>query len=165
MTEPLLQGPAPQGVSPELDDLEPLYSDQEEIQPETLTRSLKPSPSGTSAPFLSKPSLTDTLSNFPLSPSQARNPNEPGPSAPTEQPQETYDEDESQNPEPYSLPVQPNNTSKRGRPRRRPLVAEINIPLPQAKPRHLPENQRCDPEEAQERDSLLGPRLELMIEP
>ena len=47
-------------------DLEPLFSDQEEIQPQATTRSLLPSPTGTSAPLLSYPSLTDTLSNFPM---------------------------------------------------------------------------------------------------
>ena len=50
----------------EFDDLEPLFSDQEEIQPQTTTRSLLPSPTGTSAPLLSYPSLTDTLNNFPM---------------------------------------------------------------------------------------------------
>ena len=66
MTEPPIPDPAPQVVFPELDDLEPMFSDQEEVQSEALTRSLTPSPSGTSAPILSNPSLTDTLSNFPL---------------------------------------------------------------------------------------------------
>ena len=64
MTELPIPDLAPQVVFPELDDLEPLFSDQEEIQPETLTRSLIPSPSRTSAPLFSNPSLTDTLSNF-----------------------------------------------------------------------------------------------------
>ena len=36
-----------------------------------------------------------------------------------------------------------------------PLVAEISVPLPQAEPPHLLENQCCGLEEAQERDSLL----------
>ena len=67
VTEPPVPNPVPQTVFPELDDLEPLYSDQEEIQPETHpTGILVPSPSGTSAPLLSNLSLTDTLSNFPL---------------------------------------------------------------------------------------------------
>ena len=57
-------------VYPELDDLEPLYSDQEEVLPKPLP-SLIPSPSGTSAPLLSNPALTDTLSNFPLFSSRA----------------------------------------------------------------------------------------------
>ena len=63
-------------VYPELDDLEPLFSDQEEILPK-LPRSLLPSPSGTSAPLLSNPALTDTLSNFPLIGSRAGSPPEP----------------------------------------------------------------------------------------
>ena len=62
--EPTVQNPAPPAVFPDLDDLEPLYSDQEEVQP-AAPPSLIPSPSGTSAPLLSNPSLTDTLSNFP----------------------------------------------------------------------------------------------------
>ena len=67
VTEPPVPDPVPQAVFPELDDLEPLYSDQEEIQPKTHpTGSLVPSPSETSAPLLSNPSLSDTLSNFPL---------------------------------------------------------------------------------------------------
>ena len=57
-------------VYPKLDDLEPLYSDQEEVLPKPLP-SLIPSPSGTSAPLLSNPALTDTLSNFPLFSSRA----------------------------------------------------------------------------------------------
>ena len=57
-------------VYPELDDLESLYSDQEEVLPKPLP-SLLPSPSGTSAPLLSNPALTDTLSNFPLFSSRA----------------------------------------------------------------------------------------------
>ena len=67
VTEAPVPDSVPQVVIPELDDLEPMYSDQEEIRPETHpTGSLIPSPSGTSAPLLSNPSLTDTLSNFPL---------------------------------------------------------------------------------------------------
>ena len=72
VTEPPILDPSPQVVFPELDDLEPLFSDQEELQPETPTRCLIPSPSGTSAPLLSNPYLTDTLSNFPLFGTQAR---------------------------------------------------------------------------------------------
>ena len=63
--EPTVQNPASPAVFPDLDDLEPLYSDQEEVQP-AAPPSLISSPSGTSAPLLSNPSLTDTLSNFPL---------------------------------------------------------------------------------------------------
>ena len=57
-------------VFSDLDDLESLFSDQEEILLEPA-RSLLPSSSGTSAPLLSKPALTDTLSNFPLFSSRA----------------------------------------------------------------------------------------------
>ena len=57
-------------VFPELDHVEPLFSDQEEVLPEP-PRSLIPSPSGTSAPLLFNPALTDTLSNFPFFRSQA----------------------------------------------------------------------------------------------
>ena len=47
-----------------------MFSEQEEILPE-LMRSLPPSPTDTSAPFLSTPALTDTLRNFPLFSSRA----------------------------------------------------------------------------------------------
>ena len=57
-------------VFPDIDDLEPLFSDQEEVLPEPAP-SLMPSPSGTSAPLLSNPASTDTLSNFPLFSSRA----------------------------------------------------------------------------------------------
>ena len=56
-------------VFPDIDDLEPLFSDQKEVLPEP-PQSLLHSPSGTSAPLLSNPALTDTLSNFPLYSSQ-----------------------------------------------------------------------------------------------
>ena len=115
MTEHPIPDPAPKVVFPDLDDLEPMFSDQEEIQSETLTRSLIPSPSGTSAPLLSNLSLPDTLSNFPLF-----NPNESRPLVPTEQPQGINAEHESQNPEPPPLPEQPSSASGRGRPRSRP---------------------------------------------
>ena len=82
ITEPPIPDPTPQVVSPELDDLETLFSDQEEVQLEMLTETLIPSPSGTSAPLLSNPSLTDTLSNIPLF-----NPSESRPLAQEEQPQ------------------------------------------------------------------------------
>ena len=77
-----------QVVFSELDDLEPLFSDQEEIQPPTLIESFIPSPSGTSAPLLSNPSLTDTLSIFPLFYPQTRDPNQSSPLSPTADPQE-----------------------------------------------------------------------------
>ena len=106
ITEPPIPDPAPQAVFPELDDLDPLFSDQEEVQPEMLTESLIPSPSGTSGPLLSNPSLTDTLSNFPVFVlSESR----PLPQA--EQPQRTNTEQESQNLETSTFPVQPNDTS------------------------------------------------------
>ena len=46
-----------------------------------------------------------------------------------------------------------------------PLVAKISARLPQAEAPRLLGNQRCDPEEAQERDSLLETHLELMTDP
>ena len=165
ITEPPIQDPAPQVVFPELDDLEPLFSDQEEVQPETLTRSPIISPSGTSAPLLSNPSLTDTLSNFPLFNPQVRSPNEPTPFATTEQPQEINIEDEGQNSDPHPLPAQPNNANRRRRQRGRP---------PGLKKQHTTSSSRTTissrgptirPEEAQGRDSLLEPRPEPMIEP
>ena len=66
VTEPPILDPASQVMFPELDDLEALFSDQEEIQPEAPRRSLIPSTSESSAPLLSNPSLTDTINNFPL---------------------------------------------------------------------------------------------------
>ena len=114
MTKPPIPDPAPQVVFPELDDLGPLFSDHEEIQPETLTKSLIPSPSGTSATLLSNLSLTDTLSNFPL-----LNPSESRPLAPTELPQGTNAEHESQNSEPPLFSVQPSIAGGLGRPRGR----------------------------------------------
>ena len=103
-----------QVVFPELDDLERLFSDEEEIQPPTFIESLIPSPSGTSAPLLSNPSLTDTLSNFPLFNPQTRDPNQSAPSAPTADPQEpNVDLDNqiaNQNPPPRT-------SNRRGRPR------------------------------------------------
>ena len=69
MDQPIEEPQQPM-VHPDIDDLEPLYSDHEEVLPETAP-SLVPSPSGTSAPLLSNPALTDTLSNFPLFSSRA----------------------------------------------------------------------------------------------
>ena len=114
-------GPPPmtspsQVVFPEVDDLEPLFSDQEEILPPTLTESLIPSPSGTSAPLLSNPSLTDTLSNYPLFNQQTKDPNEPTDPIQTTEPQEHNvgpdNQITSQNPPPTT-------TNRRGRPRGR----------------------------------------------
>ena len=115
VTEPPTPDLTPQVVFLELDDLEPLFSDQEEIQSEALTGSVILSPSGTSAPLLPNSSLTDTLSNFPL-----LNPNEPKPLAQTEQPQGTNVEHEKKNPEPPPIPLQTSSASGRGRPRGRP---------------------------------------------
>ena len=69
MDQPIEEPQQPM-IHPDIDDLEPLYSDHEEVLPETAP-SLVPSPSGTSAPLLSNPALTDTLSNFPLFSSRA----------------------------------------------------------------------------------------------
>ena len=69
MDQPIEEPQQPM-IYPDIDDLEPLYSDQEEVRPEP-TPSLIPSPSGTSAPLLSNPALPDTLSNFPLFSSRA----------------------------------------------------------------------------------------------
>ena len=110
----------PQAVFPELDDLEPLFSDQEEIHPEEPTNSLVPLPSGTSVPLLSNPSLTDTLSNFPLFNSQIGNPSGPEPLIAIEQPQDTERESEIQDSTPSQFPAQPITSNKRGRPRGRP---------------------------------------------
>ena len=106
-------------VCPEIDDLEPLYSDQEEVLPEPAP-SLVPSPSGTSAPLLSNPALTDTLSNFPLFSSRA------GSSVELElaeeaEPQEGTDR-EIQEPgqSMETLPSSGRTATRRGRPRGRP---------------------------------------------
>ena len=140
-------------VFPELDDLEPLFSDQEEVQPETLTRNLIPSPSGTSAPLLSNPSLAYTLSNFPL-----LHPNESRPLVLTEQPQ-TNVEHESQNPEPLPSPCSQATQADKDDHEVDPMVAKISVPLPQAEARRLLESQRCGPEEAQ------GPRFSTIAPP
>ena len=68
--DPLIEEAQQPVVFPDIDDLEPLFSDQEEVLPEPAS-SLMPSRSGTSAPLLSNPALTDILSNFPLFSSQA----------------------------------------------------------------------------------------------
>ena len=106
-------------VHPDIDDLEPLYSDQEEVLPEPAP-SLVPSPSGTSAPLLSNPALTDTLSNFPLFSSRA------GSSVRLElaeeaEPQEGTDR-EIQEPSQImeTLPSSGRTATRRGRPRGRP---------------------------------------------
>ena len=114
--EPPIQSPPPPVVFPDLDDLEPLYSDQEEIQPAVPT-SLIPSPSGTSAPLLSNPSLTDTLSNFPLFGPQPENLIDPIENKPKS---ETENEEETTHRSPSHCSTQPNTTNSRGRPRGRP---------------------------------------------
>ena len=93
------------------------------------------------------------------------NASESRPLAQAERPQRTNAEQDSQNPETSPLPVQPNNTNARGRPRGRPLVAETNAPLPLVEAQHLLGSHRCGPEKAPERDFLLEPNLELTIEP
>ena len=123
-------GPPPmtspsQVVFPEVDDLEPLFSDQDEILPPTLIESLIPSPSGTSAPLLSNPSLTDTLSNFSLFNQQTRHPNEPTDPIQATEPLESNDgpDDQIANPNPP-----PTTTTRRGRPRGRPLGRRNQLP-------------------------------------
>ena len=149
--------PTPAVVFPELDDLEPLLSDQEEIQSEeALARSLIPSPSGTSAPLLSNPSLTDTLGNFPLF-----NPNMPKPLAKTQQPPNTRAKTLNRSHLRYNqTPLADEDAHEVD-----PLAAETNAPLPQAEAPHLLRNQQYDPEKPHERDSLLEPHPEPMTEP
>ena len=122
VTEPPVPNPVPQTVIPELDDLEPLYSDQEEIQPETHPQgSLVPSPSRTSAPLLSNPSLTDTLSNFPLFGPRTEQPSSPELRVDTEPPQETNEQGEALCQNLNQNSKQPSTVNRRGRPRGRPL--------------------------------------------
>ena len=118
MDQPIEEPQQPM-VHPDIDDLEPLYSDQEEVLPEPAP-SLVPSPSGTSAPLLSNPALTDTLSNFPLFSSRA------GSSVRLElaeeaEPQEGTDR-EIQEPgrSMETLPSSGRTATRRGRPRGRP---------------------------------------------
>ena len=99
MIEPPIMDPALQVVFHEMDDLEPLFSDQEEIHPEPTTRSLIPSSSWTPDPLLFNPSLTDTLGNFPWFSSQTGNPSGPEPLIEVEQSQEAERErDRERNP-------------------------------------------------------------------
>ena len=118
MDQPI-EEPQQPTVHPDIDDLEPLYSDQEVVLPEPAP-SLIPSPSGTSAPLLSNPALTDTLSNFPLFSSRA------GSSVGLElaeeaEPQEGTDR-EIQEPgqSMETLPSSGRTATRRGRPRGRP---------------------------------------------
>ena len=137
-TEPPPMNSPSQVVFPELDDLEPLFSDREEIQPPILIESLIPSPSGTSAPLLSNPSLTDTLSNFPLFDPQTKDPNESVPLAPTADPQELNIEVDNQIANQNPLP---GSANRRGRPRRRPPACRNQQPTssrPTTQPRKGP---------------------------
>ena len=123
-------GPPPmtspsQVVFPEVDDLEPLFSDQEEILPPPLTKSLIPSPSGTSAPLLSNPSLTDTSSNFPLFNQQTKDPNEPTDPIQTTEPQKHNVGPDNQITSQNPLPT---TTNRRGRPRGRPPGRRNQLP-------------------------------------
>ena len=52
--DPLIEEAQQPVVFPDIDDLEPLFSDQKEVLPEPAP-SLMPPPSGTSAPLLSNP--------------------------------------------------------------------------------------------------------------
>ena len=108
-------------VFPDIDDLEPLFSDQEEVLPEP-PQSLIPSPSGTSAPLLWNPALIDTLSNFPLFSSQN------GSSVRLEHAQEAEPQEENDGEIQESdrnieaLPTPGRTASRRGKPRSRELT-------------------------------------------
>ena len=106
-------------VCPEIDDLEPLYSDQEEVLPEPAP-SLVPSPSGTSAPLLSNPALTDTLSNFPLFSSRAGSSVELELAEEAEPQEGTGGETQEPGQSMETLPSSGRTATKRGRPRGRP---------------------------------------------
>ena len=86
---------------------------------------MEPSPFGTSAPLLSNPSLTDTLSNFPLFNQQTKDPNEPTDPIQTTEPQEhnvgPENQITSQNPPPTT-------TNRRGRPRGGPPGRRNQLP-------------------------------------
>ena len=118
MDQPIEEPQQPM-IHPDIDDLEPLYSDQEEVLPEPAP-SLVPSPSGTSAPLLSNPALTDTLSNFPLFSSRA------GSSVGLELAEEAESQEgtdrEIQEPgqSMETLPSSGRTATRRGRPRGRP---------------------------------------------
>ena len=117
--DPLIEDAQQPVVFPDIDDLEPLFSDQEEVLPEPAP-SLMPSPSGTSAPILSNPVLTDTFSNFPVFSSQA------GSSVGLElveeaEPQDGTDREiQEQGQSIETLPTSGKTTSGRSRPRDRP---------------------------------------------
>ena len=128
--EPSPMTPPSQVVFPEVDDLEPLFSDQDEILPPTLIESLIPSPSGTSAPLLSNPSLTDTLSNFPLFNQQTTHPNDPTDPIQATEPLKNNDGPDHQiaNPNPP-----PTTTTRRGQPRGRPPARRNQLPTSSSK--------------------------------
>ena len=144
--EPTVQNPAPPAVFPDLDDLEPLYSDQEEVQP-AAPPSLIPSPSGTSAPLLSNPSLTDTLSNFPLFGPRSEDPISPVEIKP---PSGTEGEEEMVHRSPVQCSTQPGTTNRRGRPRGRPPG--------RGRPRAIPSSKTTTSSRTQTTRSRRGPR-------
>ena len=144
--EPTVQNPAPPAVFPDLDDLEPLYSDQEEVQP-AAPPSLIPSPSGTSAPLLSNPSLTDTLSNFPLFGPRSEDPISPVDIKP---PSGTEGEEEMVHRSPVQCSTQPGTTNCRGRPRGRPPG--------RGRPRAIPSSKTTTSSRTQTTRSRRGPR-------
>ena len=115
--QPITEAQQPM-VFPDIDDLEPLFSDQEEILPEPP--SLIPSPSGTSAPLLSNPALTDTLSNFPLFGSQNGGSRSPEPDEEVEPREETDREQQEPNRDAIVSPTPGRTANRRGRPRGRP---------------------------------------------
>ena len=106
-------------VFPELDDLEPLLSDQEEVLPEP-TNSLLPSPAGSSAPLLSNPALTGTLSNFPLFSSRAGSSVGLEPAEEDEPQKGTDGEDQIPGPTLPTPPTSDRTTRQRRHPRGRP---------------------------------------------
>ena len=144
--EPTVQNPAPPAVFPDLDDLEPLYSDQEEVQP-AAPPSLIPSPSGTSAPLLSNPSLTDTLSNFPLFGPRSEDPISPVEIKP---PSGTEGEGEMVHRSPVQCSTQPGTANRRGRPRGRPPG--------RGRPRAIPSSKTTTSSRTQTTRSRRGPR-------
>ena len=107
-------------VFPDIDDQEPLFSDQEEVLPEQ-PQSLIPSPSGTSAPLLSNPALTDTLSNFPLYSSQNGSSGRLELAQEAEPQKENNEEIQESDRNIEALPKPGRTASRRGRPRGRPL--------------------------------------------
>ena len=118
MDQPIEEPQQPM-VHPDIDDLEPLYSDQEEVLPEPAP-SLVPSPSGTSAPMLSNPALTDTLSNFPLFNSRAGSSVELELAEEAEPQEGTGGETQEPGQSMETLPSSGRTATKRGRPRGRP---------------------------------------------